>query len=260
MIKKIIKKILPNSFIKIIKRLKSSLPVDMISEYYKIIKNPNLKELKKNYDNIWQDASIPKKQLELTKKELPDFMNVPPMRVVINLLKKTKLSETKLLEIGCSTGYYSEVFKRAGFNFQYEGCDYSDSFIKLAKKQFPKIKFAIEDATKLNYQNNEFDIVISGCCILHIIDYQKAINEATRVAKKFVIFHRTPILHISKTIFTKKMGYGLNMLEILFNEEELINLFYKNRLVVQNIITYAQSTVKGIDELIFIKSYLCKKI
>ena len=65
----------------------------------------------------------------------------------------------------------------------------------MAKQRYPEKEFKINDAADLNYTNNQFNIVISGCCILHIIDYKKAISETARTAKDYVIFHRTPIIH-----------------------------------------------------------------
>ena len=261
--KKIFKKILPNSVIKLLKQFKTCCFNNQNKskqKYRTIIKNPNLEELKKVYNNTWKDASIPSQQLEITKKELPYLTDNKNIKHCIELVKKTNLKTPSILEIGCSTGYLSEAFKIAKIKGKYEGCDYSTEFIKIAKLTYPNIPFTINNATKLNYKDKKFDIVISGCCILHIINYQKAISEAARTSKNFVIFYRTPILHINKTIFTKKIGYNLKMVEILFNETELINLFQKNGLLIQEVKTHSQSFVKEINESVFIKSYLCIKI
>ena len=182
------------------------------------------------------------------------------MKALVDLLKKIDTANKKILEIGCSSGYYSEVFNKADFNFIYEGCDYSEEFIKLAKERYPSINFKVGDATNLDYKDNQFDIVIFGCCILHIIDYQTAIKEAARVAKNYIIFHRTPIIHRKKTTYTTKTAYGTKMIEIFFNEEELLNLLSKSNLAVLNINTHSSFIVDDLDETVFMKSYLCKKI
>jgi len=260
-IKKIIKKIIPRSLQKIIRKILNIFNnKNKVSDNYKIIKNPDLNELREKYNNAWKNNSLPYKQLKLTEKELIDFNQIAPMKVIVDLIKKIKLKEPSILEIGCSTGYYSEVFKRAGLSIKYEGCDYSPSFIEIAKQKYPDIKFKLADATKLDYQDKQFDIVISGCCILHIIDYAIAISEAIRVAKKFVIFHRTPVIRLNKTSFTKKMGYGTEMIEILFNEQELTNLFRKNNLTITDTTDFANFSIEGLNEPIHIKSYLCQKI
>lgn len=227
---------------------------------YTILKNPNLVQLKSNYSEAWKDTSIPHKQLELTKRELPNFMNVPTMKSLVELMRKIEPDGQSVLEIGCSTGYYSEVLKKSGFDIEYEGCDYSPDFIKLAQERYPAIKFKISDATKLDYQDAQFDISISGSCISHIVDYEKAIAEAVRIAKKFVIFHRTPMIHKHETIFTERSAYGIAMLGILFNEEALMNLFKKYGLAVKTTSVLTTFYIEDLNEPISIKSYLCEKI
>ena len=144
-------------------------------------------------------------------------------------------------------------------NLKYEGCDYSNEFIKLAKERYPSLNFKVSDATCLNYQDKQFDIVISGCCLLHIIDYETAIKEAVRVAKDYVVFHRTPVILKNKTTFAEKRGYDVKMLEIFFNEEELKNMFKKYGLKILEDGIHAQFSVKELSEPILMKSYLYKK-
>jgi len=262
--KNFIKKISPRFFL-ILTKLTKILIIPLClnnnaSKNYKVIENPNLNELKVKYNDVWKNNSIPGEQIKLTNKQLSNYLVIAPMKSAVDLLKKIDTSGKKILEIGCSSGYYSEVFRRAGFDIEYEGCDYSETFIKLAKKTYPEINFKICDATMLNYNNNQFDIVISGCCILHIVNYAKAIAEAARVSNQYILFHRTPILHCNKTTFLTKTGYNVEMLEIFFNEEELIDLFCKNNLVIKSINIHAKFKVNGINEPIFMKSYLCEKI
>lgn len=231
-----------------------------ISSDYVLIKRPNLAYLRLRYSRVWKNNDIPKRQLQLNLEELKNYKKIPPMAAAVGLVKTIAVKRPKLLEIGCSSGYYNEVFKMVGLDVVYQGCDYSRAFIKLAKQRYPGITFRVCDATRLQYRDAEFDIAFSSGCLLHIINYQDAIKEAARVSKKYVIFHRTPILHFSPTAFTKKLGYGLEMLEILFNEDKLIELFAGNGLTIQKINTHGKFPVVGIDEPIFMKSYLCRKM
>ncbi len=59
---------------------------------------------------------------------------------------------------------------------------------------------------------------------MHELEYPKAISEAARVAKDYVIFHRTPIAQ--KTSYFIKHGYDLEMIEVAFAEQELFDLFH----------------------------------
>ena len=65
--------------------------------------------------------------------------------------------------------------------------------------------------------------------ILHVRDYEKAIREAARVAKKYVLFHRTPV-HDKPTSFYYKEGYDQPMMEIRFNQNDLYKQFQKSGL------------------------------
>lgn len=228
-----------------------------VSGRYRVLKNPDLAELKKKYENIWKDASIPTQQLKVNARTPKD---TPVFESAVRLVRAARLTRPTLLEIGCSTGYYADVFKNAELNISYEGCDYSDAFITKAKELHPGITFKVEDATHLTYATGQFDIAISGCCILHIIDYDKAIDETARVAKQFALFHRTPVLHSTQTTYAEKIGYGLPMFEIFFNETELFELFKKNGLEVVATETISPMNIDGLNEPVLIKSYLCKKI
>lgn len=252
-LKSLIKKVLPKTLIDLIAKQSK------VSTDYKILNNPDLDKLKNKYQNAWQNNSLPTKQLKIVKKKLPDFTNVAPIKSLIELLKKIETENKTILEIGCSSGYYSEILTKAGFNLKYEGCDYSPEFIKLAKERYPSLNFKICDATKLNYDNNQFDIVISGCCLLHIINYEQAIKETSRVAKNFVIFHRTPILHQTKTTFAEKTAYGVKMVEIFFNENEFKELIKKYGLEILNFDTHDEMNINKLNEPVLMKSYLCKK-
>ncbi len=217
------------------------------------------------YGDQWKNDSLPAKQLEIVKQELAAIKtsgNMPAhMRTLVDEIRQLALVKPSILEIGCSSGYYSEVFKLAGLAVQYTGCDYSESFIALAKQRYPHLPFMVCDGTKLPYDNNSFDIAISGCCILHIINYEAAIAETARVAKKYAIFHRTPVLHQRATTYTHKQGYGVDMIEILFNESELMDLFKQYGLAVVAIHTPALNVkLVELKEPAYTKNYVCMKI
>lgn len=244
---------------KILRRITAVLAPQKNSGDYRIVKNPNLDQLRKKYRDTWKDESIPYQQLQLIERQSVNYSETAPVKALVSLMKKTGLKKPTILEVGCASGYYSEFLPKAGVKVNYQGCDYSPSFIRLAKERYPQVKFKISDATRLDYEDGQFEVVISGCCLLHIIDYQKAIAETARVAKDWAIFHRTPVLHLSKTTFTKKIAYGLEMVEILFNEEELTDLFDENDLTIKSINSYVKFFIKDLNEPVFIKSYLCQK-
>lgn len=202
------------------------------------------------YANAWKSDKIPEKQWRLVEAQLPNYRKFKHLRVIATMVRKTHLRRPKILEIGCSSGYSAEILTREKIPCQYEGCDYSPAFIKMAKQKYPQHQFKLSDATALDYPDSSFDIVISGCCLLHIVDYERAIAEAARVAKKYVVFHRTPILTNTPTTFFTKEAYGVKMLEIHFNEQELFRLFEKSNLRLVS----TQKVTESVND------YLCKKL
>lgn len=182
--------------------------------------------------DAWKDPALPEKQFEIAvKNELESYRkggSCLPYDAFIQCLMKIDSSidkpETKLLEIGCSSGYYSEVMKIAGYHYEYIGVDYNPYFIEFGKKKFGA-NISVDDATKLTLPDRAFEIVVSGCCILHIPNYKAAIEEAVRVSNRYVLFHRTPINMMGRTVHYLKEAYGTKCFEIHFSERELMALW-----------------------------------
>lgn len=217
--------------------------------------------------NSWQAKEIPSIQRIGVDRALDAYrtgVTAKEFDVLVGLLRSLLPADstaspaaTTLLEIGCSSGYYSEVLAIKDVPLQYSGCDYSPAFIEMAKRYYPELDFQVEDATALGYDDASFDIVVSGCCLLHIADYPAAIQEAARVARTHIIFHRTPVLHLRPTTYFTKQAYGVKTIEIHFNEEELVRLFTANGLRVRGIATLNADWRQG--DAYTTKSYLCEK-
>ncbi len=222
-------------------------------------------EVETNLSEAWQNPEVPQRQYELfVKKQLEDYRNGQPLDVYDNIIDIIKdnidIDATKsILEIGCSSGYYNEALKIKGVKAEYSGCDYSGAFIDFARKLYPGIDFQEQDARSLTYPDSSFNIAISGCCLLHIMAYEKALAETARVAKDYVIFHRTPVLHKKETSYFIKTAYGVKMFEIHFNERELFRLMKKNDLRIIDVITFDACFEESIGDFYAYKTYLCEK-
>ena len=68
----------------------------------------------------------------------------------------------------------------------YKGTDYSWAMVDIAKEMFPYGKFEMQDARNLKEVDNSWDCVLLMHALDHLDDYQAAIKEATRVARKYV--------------------------------------------------------------------------
>jgi hypothetical protein len=75
-----------------------------------------------------------------------------------------------------------------------------------------------------------------------------------------VVFHRTPVLHLTGPTFYTKKAYGTEMLEIHFNEQKLICLFARCGLEMIDINTQLAMPEPGRTEPLFYKTYLCRKV
>ena len=146
-------------------------------------------------------------------------------RVAAEAVAATNIATPRLLEVGCGSGYYSEVLATllAG-GVRYTGIDYSDAMIARARTRYPSAAFEVADATRLPYADDAFDIVFNGVSLMHIIDYQAAIREAARVAARYCIFHTVPVFDDHPTKFLSKYAYGAPVIEIVFGKPELMKL------------------------------------
>jgi SAM-dependent methyltransferase len=147
------------------------------------------------------------------------------LKVAADAVAATGMHHPRLLEVGCGSGYYSEVFATLlADSVRYTGLDYSEAMIARARAHYPSAAFKVGDATKLSYADGAFDIVFNGVSLMHIVDYQAAIREAARVAARYCIFHTVPVFADYQTTFLTKYAYGAPVVEIVFNKKELMEL------------------------------------
>lgn len=172
------------------------------------------------------------------------------------------LDTPTLLEVGCASGYYKEVFDHLlGSRVRYAGIDRSDALIRLARHRRPGISFEVADATRLPVADASIDIVFNGVALMHILDYEKAIAESRRATRRFVIFHTVPLLHHRPTAYLTKQAYGRPTVEVILNEGELRVLFARHGLAVRRVwdsIPYDLSAVLG--EVTPTRSFLCEVV
>jgi len=112
------------------------------------------------------------------------YLALKPIRIaVMNELLKYK--EKIILDLCCGTGNQIKLLSKHGFR-NLSCLDISDSMLKIAKRGNSSIKIYKEDATKTNFDNAWFDIVILSFAI-HEKDrntQQALMNEAYRIIKK----------------------------------------------------------------------------
>jgi SAM-dependent methyltransferase len=146
-------------------------------------------------------------------------------KVAAEAVGATRIHHPGLLEVGCGSGSYSEVFATLfPGGIAYTGIDYSQSMIARARARSPSTAFEVGDATRLPHADDAFDIVFNGVSLMHIVEYRLAIAEAARVASRFCIFHTVPVFDDYRTTFLRKYAYGAPVVEIIFSKPELMSL------------------------------------
>ncbi len=90
------------------------------------------------------------------------------------VLEHLNIRDEKVLDVGCGTAFYSDLFKN------YTGLDNSREMIKGQKNCIYGV------AEDLPFRDKSFDIVISITAIHNFKDIKRAIREIKRVCKKRV--------------------------------------------------------------------------
>jgi protein-L-isoaspartate O-methyltransferase len=230
----------------------------------------SLSEISGSFENImdheitekdkigWLDPSIPNKQRSLVEEELNQLYHgetIKPFKVLYELIKDKIEQHDTIVEIGCSSGYYSEVMEYlTSLSLQYHGIDISESMIRLARKCYPNKIFSVAKGSNLAFEDKAFRWVVSGCVLLHDPEYFKQIQETCRIAEKYVVAHRTPIHKASHTSFYRKKAYGVQTVEIRFNETLIVNAFLEAGFEVEKKIEYESDPINDRYETSYLLS------
>jgi len=145
---------------------------------------------------------------------------------VCTALEKIQIEAIKdVLEIGCGIGLVSAYLARE-YGFHVYGTDFDTDEIQLAEEineKIPKLHFQIEDASKLSFDDNSFDLLISQNVFHHIPNWRNAVIEIKRVLRPggFLIWFDLIIPFLLKKIFNPiTKNYGLYTKTDIFSEFE----------------------------------------
>ncbi len=95
-----------------------------------------------------------------------------------------------ILDVGCASGGFYNVFKSLSPDIRYFGIDISEQLIGVAKKKYPEIadRFFSGSGTNMHFDNHAFDIVFCSSVQAHCLLYNWLLFECWRVSKEILIF------------------------------------------------------------------------
>lgn len=104
-------------------------------------------------------------------------------QVLLTMCKKEGIDfrSAKVMEIGCGTGYYTQLLSQQGVQ-SYVGIDITDVFFSDLKKEYPEFSFIKKDITTEEYEGS-FDLILMIDVIEHITELKK-LNHALNQVKK----------------------------------------------------------------------------
>lgn len=104
-------------------------------------------------------------------------------QVFLTLCKKEgiDLRSAKVLEIGCGTGYYTQLLSEHGVQ-SYVGVDITDVFLPDLRNEYPEFSFLRKDVTTEDLDGN-YDLILMIDVIEHITELKKLTHAFNQVKK-----------------------------------------------------------------------------
>ena len=127
-----------------------------------------------------------------------------------------RTSGLRVLEVGCGLGTDGAQFAEAGAD--YTGVDLTEAAVELARKRFELFDlsgtFQTEDAEKLTFPDESFDLAYSHGVLHHTPDTQKAIDEIHRILRPggravVMLYHRNSYNFRINISLLRRMGAHL---------------------------------------------------
>lgn len=134
---------------------------------------------------LLKDKKILENVKNAKKKDEIRFEGSEAYEFYPKILRKISLSrKEKILDVGCGIGKLSRYLK----DFNLYGCDVTENFVKLARKEFYK-EVKIGDVYKLPYKDGEFDTILCFGVFEYLNHPEKAMRELLRVCKGKIILN-----------------------------------------------------------------------
>lgn len=195
---------------------------------FKAHRMTRLPDLSRSY----MDPAIPAKQRALVDRQLQEmYAGHAPAHflALIDIFREIQAcsgNETEfltLLDAGCASAYYSEILSHlVPMPLKYHGADFNEAMLQLARKIYRVLPLARMDLRHLAWLDGSFDVVLSGAVIVHIREWQSAVSEIARVARKWVVLHRALVCERSTFIRVERHS-DVDVYRVFIREKELLS-------------------------------------
>lgn len=139
------------------------------------------------------------------------------------------------LEIGAGTGAVS-AFLASAYGMQVWGTDFDPDQIRIARTVHAddeRLRFGVEDAASLSFEDARFDLVVSQNVFHHIANWRTAVGEVARVLRSggsFIWLDLAFSRIITRLLRPLAGNYGLytfDEVEQAFADERLVTRFHE---------------------------------
>jgi 2-polyprenyl-3-methyl-5-hydroxy-6-metoxy-1,4-benzoquinol methylase len=118
-----------------------------------------------------------------------------------------------ILDVGCGEGVLTEQWADQLGSGRIVGIDLDDPKLKAEwdKRRRANLEYRVEDATKLSFADNEFDMATAIEVLEHVPDPVRTVAEMARVARSWVLVSvpREPLwrgLNMARGAYLKDLG------------------------------------------------------
>lgn len=126
-----------------------------------------------------------------------------------------------MVEVGCGSGYFSELIGGLCSGISYQGLDASEAMLSIARAEYPDGLFLHGTASATGLPDGSVDVVLDGAALIHVPDWRAALEEYRRIASRGVILSSLTISEERESVLFSKYAYGSLVVESVFSRADL---------------------------------------
>ena len=151
-----------------------------------------------------------------------------PDRPFLDAFRSHLRRGARLLDVGCGTGSGTKYFFDHGM--RVEGIDLSESMIKVATQNYPRIRFTRKDIRNSTYQAGHLDAIWAGYSLFHMgrKDFQTVLKKIRKALVPDGIFGLVMQEGKGEVQFPEPLCPDKSLLVCLYSIEELTAILNAN--------------------------------